>query len=54
MPAAKILKFIEAHMTALTLARWLNGFDAATENNFRLFYRRCVKSKNFDTLRPWV
>ena len=24
----------EAHMTALTLARWLNGFDAATENNF--------------------
>ena len=24
----------EAYMSALTLARSLNGFDAATENNF--------------------
>jgi hypothetical protein len=24
----------EAHMTVLTLARWFNGFDVATENNF--------------------
>ncbi len=42
----------EAHMTALTLARWLNGFDAATENNFYDFSTAdALRATNFDTLR---
>lgn len=42
----------EAHMTALTLARWLNGFDAATENNFYDFSAAdAIRATGFDTLR---
>lgn len=42
----------EAHMTALTLARWLNGFDAATENNFYDFAATdAIRSIGFDKLR---
>ena len=42
----------EAHMTALTLARWLNGFDAATENNFYDFSATdAIGAMSFDTLR---
>ena len=42
----------EAHMTALTLARWLNGFDAATENNFYDFSAAdAICSIGLDTLR---
>lgn len=42
----------EAHMTALTLARWLNGFDAATENNFYDFAAAdAIRFIGFDTLR---
>ena len=42
----------EAHMTALTLARWLNGFDAATENNFYDFSAAdAISATSFDTLR---
>lgn len=42
----------EAHMTALTLARWLNGFDAATENNFYDFSAAdALGAVGFDTLR---
>ncbi len=42
----------EAHMTALTLARWLNGFDAATENNFYDFSAAdALRATGFDTLR---
>lgn len=42
----------EAHMTALTLARWLNGFDAATENNFYDFSAAdAIRATSFDTLR---
>ncbi len=42
----------EAHMAALTLARWLNGFDAATENNFYDFSAAdAIRATAFDTLR---
>lgn len=42
----------EAHMTALTLARWLNGFDAATENNFYDFSAAdAISTTGLDTLR---
>lgn len=42
----------EAHMTALTLARWLNGFDAATENNFYDFSAAdAISATSFDTMR---
>ena len=39
-------------MTALTLARWLNGFDAATENNFYDFAAGdAIRATAFDRLR---
>ena len=39
-------------MTALTLARWLNGFDAATENNFYDFSATdALDAIGFDKLR---
>ena len=42
----------EAHMTALALARWLNGFDAATENNFYDFSAAdALGAVGFDNLR---
>lgn len=42
----------EANMTVLTLARWLNGFDAATENNFYDFEAsEALNAIGFDTLR---
>jgi hypothetical protein len=42
----------EAHMTALGLARWLNGFDAATENNFYDFSAaEAVRAPGFDAMR---
>ena len=42
----------EANMTVLTLARWLNGFDAATENNFFDFdASEALNTIGFDTLR---
>lgn len=42
----------EAHMTALNLARWLNGFDAATENNFYDFSAAdALGAVGFDMLR---
>jgi len=42
----------ERVMTALTLARWLSGFDAATENNFFSFdYDDAARSGGLDPLR---
>jgi hypothetical protein len=42
----------EAHMTALTLARWLNGFDAANPNNFYEFSAaNAVDFCGFNTMR---
>ena len=42
----------QASMTAVTLARWLTGFDAATENNFYDFdVSNAIRAAGLDPLR---